>query len=37
MGGQGGGLGLWVKIVMEYLEVTTNNVHIGQQYDRNNS
>ena len=31
-----GGLGLWVRIVMEYLEVTTNYVHIGQQRDRNN-
>ena len=32
----GGGLGFGVRIVMEYLEVTTNYVHIGQQHDRNN-
>ena len=25
-----------VKIVMEYLEVTTNYVQIGKQHDRNN-
>ena len=36
-GGWGeGGLGLGVRIVMEYLEVTTNYVHVGQQHDRNN-
>ena len=32
----GGGLGMGVKIVMEYLEVTTNYVQIGKQNDRNN-
>ena len=39
MGGGGGGegeLGLGIRIVMKYLEVTTNYVHIGQQRDRNN-
>ena len=34
-GGGGGGLGFGVRIVMEYLAVTTNYVHIGQQHDRN--
>ena len=29
-------LGLGVRILMEYLEVTTNYVYIGQQHDRNN-
>ena len=35
-GGGEGELGLGIRIVMEYLEVTTNYVHIGQQRDRNN-